>query len=76
MKSSDITTLIEQEVARLSDKYGKEYLDCNDLIKIIGIGRDNVRELMRSAGFPTVTIGNRKVVSVSSFVIWQFANIA
>ena len=76
MKSSDITTLIEQEVARLSDKYGKEYLDCNDLIKIIGIGRDNARELMRSNGFPTVTIGNRKVVPVSSFVLWQFSNIA
>lgn len=76
MKSSEITTLIEHEVARISDKYGKEYLDCNDLMQIIGIGRDNVRELMRSAGFPTVTIGNRKVVSVSSFVIWQFGNIA
>ena len=67
----DKTTLIQSEVQRLSSKQNKEYLDSNDLIQILGVGRDNVRALMRSQAFPTVRIGNRKVVSVLFFVIWQ-----
>jgi len=67
----DRTQLIECEVRRLSEKYHKEYLDCNDLIRMLGIGRDNARALMRSEGFPVTTIGKRKVVSVLSFVLWQ-----
>ncbi len=65
------TLIIEYEVERLSKKYNKEFLDCKDLIDILGVGRDNVRKLMRSEGFPTLSIGNRKVVSIMSFVLWQ-----
>jgi len=67
----DSTRIIAYEAERLAKKYNKEFLDCTDLIEILGVGRDNARELMRSEGFPTLTIGNRKVVSVLSFVIWQ-----
>ena len=65
------TEIICSEIQRLSQKYGKEYLDCSDLMQILGIGRDNARALMRSEGFPTLSIGSRKVVSVMSFVLWQ-----
>ena len=72
----DKTSLISAEVQRLSAKYMKEFLDCNDLMRILGVGRDNVRALMRSEGFPTTAIGNRKVVSVLSFIIWQMQSTA
>jgi len=61
------------EAKRLSEKYGKDFFDCEDLIKILGIGRDNVRSLMRSANFPAKTIGNRKVVSALAFATWACA---
>ncbi len=67
----DKTLIIEFEVERLSNKYNKEFLDCKDLMDILGVGRDNVRKLMRSEGFPTLSIGNRKVVSIMYFVLWQ-----
>ena len=56
---------------RLSRKYDREFFDCKDLMGVLGIGRDNVRTLMRSKGFPVITVGNRKVVSVLSFVRWE-----
>ena len=61
------------EAKRLSEKYGKDFFDCEDLIKILGIGRDNVRNLMRSTNFPAKTIGNRKVVSALAFATWACA---
>jgi hypothetical protein len=62
--------LIEIETKRLSEKYDKDFLDCDDLIKITNLGRDNVRNLMRSKNFPLIKIGKRNVVSVASFVEW------
>ena len=58
------------EAKRLSEKYGKDFFECEDLIKILGVGRDNVRSLMRSKDFPAITIGNRKVVSAIAFAMW------
>ena len=58
------------EAKRLSDKYNKDFFDCNDLVSIMGIGQNNIRDLMRSSSFPTVEIGNRKVVSVIGFSLW------
>ena len=49
----NINNLIQSEVNRISQKYNKDFLDCEDLIKITGLGRDNVRNLMRSKNFPT-----------------------
>lgn len=59
------------EAKRLAEKYNKDFLDCDDLVQILGVGKNNVRDLMRSDDFPTITIGNRKVVSVLSFAAWQ-----
>lgn len=68
--------LILSEVKRLTSKYNKEFLDCKDLIKILGMGRDNTRALMRSKEFPVTKVGNRQVVSILSFVIWQLKKTA
>ena len=68
--SINLNELIQSEVNRISLKYGKDFLDCEDLIKITGLGRDNVRNLMRSKTFPTTKVGKRQVVSVLNFVTW------
>ena len=67
----NIDNLILKEVERISTKYDKDFLDCEDLIKITGLGRDNVRNLLRSKNFPTTRVGKRQVVSVFNFVTWQ-----
>ncbi len=67
----NIENLIQNEVERISTKYNKDFLDCEDLIKITGLGRDNVRNLLRSKNFPTTKVGKRQVVSVLNFVAWQ-----
>ncbi len=68
--SININNLIQSEVDRISQKYNKDFLDCEDLIKITGLGRDNVRSLLRSKDFPTTKVGKRQVVSVLNFVTW------
>ena len=72
--SINLNELIQSEVNRISLKYGKDFLDCEDLIKITGLGRDNVRNLMRSKTFPTTKVGKRQVVSVLNFVTWLTLN--
>ena len=74
IKEININNLIESEVERLTTKYNKDFLDCEDLIKITGLGRDNVRNLMRSKNFPTTKVGKRQVVSVLNFVTWITLN--
>ena len=66
--------LILLETKRLAELYGKSFLDCDNLIEITGLGRDNVRALMQSKVFPILKAGNRKVVSIISFVSWQMTN--
>ena len=73
-KQLNIDNLIKAEVDRLTTKYNKDFLDCEDLIKITGLGRDNVRNLMRSKNFPTTKVGKRQVVSVLNFVTWMTLN--
>ena len=70
----NLNELIQSEVNRISLKYGKDFLDCEYLIKITGLGRDNVRNLMRSKTFPTTKVGKRQVVSVLNFVTWLTLN--
>ena len=67
----NIESLIQNEVERISTKYNKDFLDCEDIMKITGIGRDNVRNLFKSKNFPTTKVGKRQVVSVLNFVTWQ-----
>lgn len=59
------------EARRLSEKYGKDFLNCDDLVSIMGIGKNNVRHLLNSEAFPTIEVGNRKVVSVIAFALWS-----
>jgi len=68
--ASDHSLAVALEAKRLAEKYDKDFLDCNDLIKILGVGKNNVRQLFNSVSFPTVVIGNRKVVSVAAFSLW------
>ena len=70
----NVDNLIKAEVDRLTTKYNKDFLDCEDLIKITGLGRDNVRNLMRNKNFPTTKVGKRQVVSVLNFVTWLTLN--
>ena len=70
----NLNELIQAEGDRISTKYNKDFLDCEDLIKITGLGRDNVRNLMRSKTFPTTKVGKRQVVSVLNFVTWLILN--
>ena len=59
------------EAKRLAEKYGKDFLTCEDIVKITGFGTNNVRHLMRSDAFPSVRVGNRKAVSVIAFALWS-----
>ena len=69
--NSEFGVVAALEAKRLADKYGKDYLNCEDLVLIMGIGKNNVRQLLNSDSFPTVEIGNRKVVSVIAFALWS-----
>ena len=57
----NIESLIQNEVERISMKYNKDFLDCEDLIKITGLGRDNVRNLLRSKNFQQQKLVNDKL---------------
>lgn len=70
----NINNLIQTEVDRISTKYDKDFLDCEDIMKITELGRDNVRNLLRSKDFPTTKVGKRQVVSVLNFVTWLTLN--
>ena len=69
--SINIEQLVADEVKRLFLQFGKSFLDCEDIISLTGLGRDNVRALMRSRRFPVVKVGKRQVVSILNFVTWQ-----
>ena len=69
MENFNFTSIINTEVQRLADEFKKSFLDCEDVKSITGLGRDNVRNLMRSKEFPTTKVGKRQVVSIVNFVI-------
>jgi len=71
MDELKIEALISAEAQRLSDKYNKDYLDCADIIKITGLGRDNVSTMMKRKDFPLLKVGKRNIVNIASFVEWQ-----
>ena len=73
LKKINIEQIISAEVKRLSDKFGKSFLDCDDIVELTGLGKDNVRGLMNGYFFPVTTVGRRKVVSILSFVTWQMS---
>ena len=59
------------ETRRLAEKYGKDYFNCDDLAEVMGIGKNNARQLINSSTFPTTEIGNRKTVSIIAFALWS-----
>ena len=69
--NSELGVAAAIEARRLSEKYDKDFFDCDDLVKIMGVGKNNIRQLLNSESFPTVEIGNRKVVSVIAFALWS-----
>jgi len=68
--NSEFGSVAALEALRLADKYG-DFLDCDALVKILGVGRNNVRQLMNRVDFPTKTIGNRRIVCTLAFVLWS-----
>jgi len=69
--NSEIGVAAALEAQRLAEKYTKDFLDCDDLVIITGLGKNNVRQMLNSDDFPTITVGNRKVVSVIGFALWS-----
>ena len=70
----NIKEIINQEIVRLTNLYEKDFLNCDELITLTGLGRDNVLALMRSNQFPVKRVGKRKIVSIAAYVIWKFEN--
>lgn len=62
------------EARRLAEKYNKDFFNCDDLVYILNVGKNNVRQLMRSNSFPTIEIGNRKIVSAIALAFWMLQN--
>jgi hypothetical protein len=71
LPNAELSVAVALEAERMATKYNKDTFDCEDLVSILGVGRNNVRELMRSRHFPTLTIGNRKVVSAIALAKWM-----
>jgi len=69
--NSDFGVAAAMEAKRLADKYNKDYLNCDDLVSIMSIGKNNARQLLNCSTFPTIEVGNRKVVSVIAFALWS-----
>ena len=59
------------EAKRLAEKYKKDFLNCDDIVEITGLGKNNVYHLFNSDDFPTIKVGSRKVVSVIAFALWS-----
>ena len=70
----NIDNIIISETKRISENLKKDYLECADIMKLTGLGRDKVREMMNSKSFPTSKYGRKKTVSISAFLIWQMKN--
>lgn len=45
-------------------------LSVPDVADVLGIGRANAYELVRSEGFPAIKIGNRIIVPKDDFISW------
>ncbi|MCL2033795.1 MAG: hypothetical protein FWG94_03575 [Oscillospiraceae bacterium] len=73
--NSELGVAAAIEARRLSEKYDKDFFDCDDLVKIMGVGKNNIRQLLNSESFPTAEIGNRKVVSVIAFALWSIKQL-
>lgn len=73
---SELGVAAALEARRLAEKYGRDYLTCENLAEILGLGMNNVRNMINSDDFPVIEVGNRKVVSVIAFAYWQVKKAA
>ena len=71
---SDKGVAIALEARRLADKYGKDFLEFEDLQAILPVGKSNIRNLMQTFQFPSQEIGARKVVGVLALAAWSIGN--
>ena len=46
------------------------FLDANDIVKVLGLSRSNVYEMMRANDFPALVIGGRKMVRKEKLFAW------
>ncbi len=46
------------------------FLDANDIVKVLGLSRSNVYEMMRTESFPALVIGGRKMVRKEKLFAW------
>lgn len=46
------------------------FLDANDIVKVLGLSRSNVYEMMRIDTFPALVIGGRKMVRKEKLFAW------
>jgi hypothetical protein len=63
LPDGNLSVAIALESNRLAVKYGKDVFNAEDLVQILGVGLNNVRELMNRPSFPTLCFKGRKVVS-------------
>jgi hypothetical protein len=73
---SELGVAAALEARRLAEKYGRDYLTCEDLVEILGLGMNNVRHMINGEDFPVIEVGNRKVISVIAFAFWQVKKAA
>lgn len=46
------------------------FLDANEIVKVLGLSRSGVYEMLRAATFPTIIIGGRKLVRKEKLFAW------
>lgn len=46
------------------------FLDANEIVKVLGLSRSNVYEMLRADSFPTIVIRGRKLVRKEKLFAW------
>ena len=46
------------------------YLSAKEIVKVLGISRSNVYDIMRGVGFPLTVVGGRRMVQRERFFAW------
>lgn len=46
------------------------FLDANEIVKVLGLSRSGVYEMLRAVTFPTIIIGGRKLVRKEKLFAW------
>ena len=63
------------KVDQISERYHNYddiplFLNANDIVKLLGLSRSNVYEMMRAEAFPILVIGGRKMVRKERLFDW------